>query len=86
MIYKLNHHCVFSPPLLLVGGDTPFCAFGNEIKDFYLTRKKLVAATYGVKNYTREYVIHVYLPISHASQYDATLQATSSHTTIIRIQ
>ena len=29
-------------------GDTPFYAFENEIKDFFLTRKKLVAATFGV--------------------------------------
>ena len=26
--------------ILPICGDTPFCAFGNEIKDFYLTRKK----------------------------------------------
>ena len=28
------------PPILPLGGDTPFCAFGYEIEDFYLTRKK----------------------------------------------
>ena len=30
----------YSPPILPLGGDTPFCAFGYEIEDFYLTRKK----------------------------------------------
>ena len=26
--------------IFVIGGDTPFCAFGYEIIDFYLTRKK----------------------------------------------
>ena len=30
----------YPPPIFVIGGDTPFCAFGYEIKDFYLTRKK----------------------------------------------
>ena len=30
----------YPPPILPFGGDTPFCAFGYEIEDFYLTRKK----------------------------------------------
>ena len=28
-----------SPTIFPLGGDTPFCAFGYEIKDFYLTQK-----------------------------------------------
>ena len=28
------------PPIFPLGGDTPFYAFGYEIEDFYLTRKK----------------------------------------------
>ena len=42
--------CVFQnfPQIFPLGGDTPFYAFGYEIKDFYLTRKKTVAATDGV--------------------------------------
>ena len=28
------------PPIFLLGGDTPFCAFENEIKDFYFVRLK----------------------------------------------
>ena len=35
----------FIPPIFPLCGDTPFCAFGNEIEDFYFTRKKLVAVT-----------------------------------------
>ena len=38
----------FSLYFFPLGGDTPFYAFGYEIEDFYLTRKKLVAATSGV--------------------------------------
>ena len=43
IIYKSTHYFMFSkflPSLLPLGGDTPFYAFGNEIKDFFLTRKK----------------------------------------------
>ena len=29
-----------SPNIFLIGGETPFYAFGHEIEDFYLTRKK----------------------------------------------
>ena len=42
-ISDLYSQCVLSkylPPIFPLGGDTPFCAFGYEIKDFYLTRKK----------------------------------------------
>ena len=35
--------------IFVIGGDTPFCAFGYEIIDFYLIRKKLVAATGSVQ-------------------------------------
>ena len=38
-----THHCVsskFFTPIIRFGGDTPFYAFGYEIEDFYLTRKK----------------------------------------------
>ena len=44
-IFISNHHCVVSKSIhfiLHIGGDTPFCAFGYEIIDFYLTRKKTV--------------------------------------------
>ena len=30
----------YAPHILPLGGDTPFYAFGYEIEDFYLTRKK----------------------------------------------
>ena len=37
-----------SPPIFPFGGDTPFCAFGYEIIDFYLTRKK-TGRRYGLR-------------------------------------
>ena len=41
--FHTTHQYVFSklsPHLFYLGGDTPFYAFGYEIEDFYLTRKK----------------------------------------------
>ena len=35
----------YVPHIIPFGGDTPFYAFGYEIEDFYLTRKKLVDNT-----------------------------------------
>ena len=50
--FKLTHHYVFAkytPHILPFGGDTPFYAFGYEIEDFYLTRKK-TGRRYGLRS------------------------------------
>ena len=46
IIIKLSSF--ITPQIFPLGGDTPFCAFGYEIKYFYLTCKKMVAVTDGV--------------------------------------
>ena len=51
-IFKSTYHYVFSkyaPHILPLVGDTPFYAFGYEIEDFYLTRKK-TGRRYGLRS------------------------------------
>ena len=66
-----------SPTIFPLGGDTPFCAFGYEIIDFYLTRKK-TGRRYGRCLFESIFklFIHVCLSISHASGRSPTLQTT----------
>ncbi len=57
-IYKhifAQHVYYISSAILHLGGDTPFYAFGYEIEDFYLTRKKTG------RRYVRRVYVYTYI-------------------------
>ena len=53
-----QHVSLFPLPIFSLCGDTPFYAFGYEIEDFYLTRKKT-----GRRYVRRVYVYTYIMPI-----------------------
>ena len=65
--------------IFVIGGDTPFCAFGYEIIDFYLTRKK-TGRRYGQR--TKNHTASVYRKIAANKK---TVEHLSCSTVLILI-
>ena len=88
-IYSQYNLSKISPPIFPLGGDTPFFAFGYEIKDFYLTRKN-TGRRYGRRLFYSIFklFIHVCLSIlqaaecNHAATNSVTSYVNKTHTYI----